>query len=119
MNDLEVDTIFDCSEIDADETSVFTLMHYDEKRNNIYKDIIKPTIESKRLRCERADDLKTNNAIIKDIVENICRARFLIADITDYNSNVVYEIGIAHAMKKEIIMIIMKSLKINPIFLLI
>jgi hypothetical protein len=105
MSSLEVNTTFDCSGIDADEKLVFTPMHYEEKRNKIYNDIIKPTVESKQLRCERADNLKTNNAIIRDIVENICRSRFMIADISDYNSNVVYEIRIAHAMKKEIIMI--------------
>jgi hypothetical protein len=48
--------------------------------------------------CERADNLKTNNAIIRDIIENICRSRFLIADISDDNSNVVYEIADIYIM---------------------
>lgn len=68
MNSLEVGTTFDCSGIDTDEDLVFTLMHYEERRDKIYNDIIKPTVELKRLRCERADNLKTNNAIIRDIV---------------------------------------------------
>src|ERR687885_436720 len=105
MSGFEVNTTFDCSGIDTDDKLVFTLMHFEEKRNKFYNDIIKPTVQLKRLRCERADNLKTNNAIIRDIVDNIYRSRFLIADISDNNSNVLYEIGVAHAMKKEIIMI--------------
>ena len=98
MSGLEVNTTFDCSGIDTEETFVFTLMHYEEKRNKFYNDIIKPIVESKRLMCERADNLKTNNAIIRDIIENICRSRFLIADISDDNSNVVYEIADIYIM---------------------
>jgi nucleoside 2-deoxyribosyltransferase len=50
----------------------------------------------------------TNNAILKDIICGISKARFLIADITNYNSNVMYELGIAYALQKEVIMIYQK-----------
>jgi hypothetical protein len=53
----------------------------------------------------------TNNTIIGDILEGICKARFLIADVTRYNPNVMYELGVAHALKKEVIIIYQKKIK--------
>jgi hypothetical protein len=105
MVSMDIDTIFDCKDVDLNQNFIFVLMPDELKTNRIYDSIIKPVVESRGLTCDRAEDLKTNNAIIQDIVEGIYKARFLIADITDYNINVIYEIGVAHAMKKEVIMI--------------
>lgn len=86
-------------------------MPFDKNLTNIFDTIIKDTIESKGLRCERADDFMTNNAILSDIIDGICKARFLIADITGYNRNVMYELEIAHALQKEVIMVYQNQLK--------
>jgi hypothetical protein len=80
-------------------------MPFENRLTKIYESIVLPAVKSKKLRCERADDFTTNNAVLKDIIEGICRARFLIADVTKYNPNVMYELGIAHAIGKEVIMI--------------
>jgi hypothetical protein len=40
-----------------------------------------------------------------DIWKSVCEARFIIADITDRNPNVMYELGIAHTVGKETILI--------------
>jgi hypothetical protein len=58
-----------------------------------------------RLRCERADDIHGTNLITWDIWERINRARFLIAELTGQNSNVFYELGLAHALSKDVILI--------------
>jgi hypothetical protein len=74
---------------------------------------IKPIVEEKDLNCLKADDPTTNNAIIKDIVEHIYKSRFVIADITERNSNVLYEIGVADPIFREVIMINDRLEKIN------
>jgi len=52
----------------------------------------------------------TNNlsSIIKDVVVGINDADFIIADLTEKNANVYYELGIAHALGKKVIMITQK-----------
>jgi len=57
------------------------------------------------MRCNRADDVWLHRAIIQDIVSLIDRAAIVICDCTGRNPNVFYEIGIADALGKEVILI--------------
>ena len=81
----------------------FVLMPFDAKFQAIYEDHIRPTIVRAGLRCERADEIRGVNQITTDIWERINRCRFLIADLTDQNANVFYEVGLAHALGKDVI----------------
>ena len=42
---------------------------------------------------------------MNDIWRSICEARFIVADLTGRNPNVMYELGIAHTVGKEVILI--------------
>ena len=90
-----------------DENLVFVLIPFKPKYFELFEKLIKPTVTArkKKLKCMQADDPKTNNAIIKDIVENIHKSRLVIADITEKNSNVMYEVGVADAIFREVILI--------------
>lgn len=66
---------------------------------------LKRTAESVGLRCRRADDIWENPAIIQDVVSLIDRSSVVICDCTDRNPNVFYEIGIAHTLGREVILI--------------
>src|SRR5260370_41803173 len=57
------------------------------------------------LRCGRADDIWENPAIIQDVVSLIDRSQVVICDCTGRNPNVFYEIGIAHTLGREVILI--------------
>ncbi|RWD36102.1 MAG: hypothetical protein E5W59_02990 [Mesorhizobium sp.] len=87
------------------EKLVFVLMPFEADLTAIYESFVKPTVESKNLICRRADDLHTNNAIMQDIWKSICEARIVIADLTNLNPNVMYELGISHTVGKETILI--------------
>lgn len=52
-----------------------------------------------------AGDLDNQQNILKDIVEGIANADVVIADLTGLNPNVFYELGLAHAMNKKVIII--------------
>lgn len=52
-----------------------------------------------------AGDLDNQQNILQDIVEGIYTADVIIADLTDLNPNVFYELGLAHAMNKKVIII--------------
>jgi len=103
---IDIISIFDCLDIERDKKSfAFVLLPFRPKHTTIYNNIVKPSVIKKRLRCLKADDFKTNTNKLNDIVRNIWKSEFIIADITDLNPNVMYELGFAHAMKKEVIII--------------
>jgi predicted nucleotide-binding protein len=82
-------------------------MPFTETLTQIYKAFVKPTIENPEfgLICRRADDIKSNRAVIQDVWKSLCEARIVIADLTKLNPNVMYELGIAHTLGKETILI--------------
>lgn len=57
------------------------------------------------LRCRRADDIWENPAVMQDVVSLIDRSQVIVADCTGRNPNVFYEIGIAHTLGREVILI--------------
>jgi hypothetical protein len=66
---------------------------------------LKITAEAVGLRCRRADDIWENPAVIQDVVSLIDRSNVVVCDCTGRNPNVFYEIGIAHTLGREVILI--------------
>ena len=90
--------------------NAFVLMPFENRLTHIYKEIIQPTlVDNFNMNCRRADEINSNNAIILDIWRFICEARVIIADITNSNPNVMYELGIAHTLGKDTILICQKN----------
>lgn len=71
-----------------------------------YKTIIKPVFDDLGFICYRADDIKHSGVIDLPMYENILKADFVIADISTLNPNVLYELGIRHAVRKATTLII-------------
>lgn len=106
---IQINPIFGPASYSTDDHLVFVLMPFEDELTKIYNSIIKPTVESMKLVCRRADDYKTNRAIMQDIWKAICEAKIIIADLTTLNPNVMYELGISHTVGKETIMIYQRS----------
>ncbi|TAI61857.1 hypothetical protein CWO89_32895 [Bradyrhizobium sp. Leo170] len=83
---------------------VSAMMPFEASFTPVY-DGLKATAEKVGLRCRRADDIWENPAIIQDIVSLIDRSRVVICDCSGRNPNVFYEIGIAHTLGREVILI--------------
>jgi hypothetical protein len=83
----------------------FVVMQYTPPFNELFTEVIEPICLSKGLIAERAADVYGPGVIIKDIERQILDARIVIADITPKNLNVYYEVGFAHALKKDTILI--------------
>lgn len=97
--------IFGGGEFTMDSNLCFVLMPLDEEMHFIYEDHIRIVVESEDVSCLRADEIAGTNMITWDIWEKINRSRFLIADLTGKNPNVFYEVGVAHALGKEVILL--------------
>jgi len=86
------------SKIDRVDTRLcFVLMPFNESWSDEIYELIKTTIESIGFQCLRADDLN-GQIVIEDIWIKINQAGFIIADVTNRNPNVMYEVGIAHTV---------------------
>ena len=107
MNVVPINPIFGPASYAVDPRLTFVLMPFTDQLTQIYTTFVKPVVESSdfNLVCRRADDIKSNRAVIQDIWKSLCEARFVIADLTGFNANVLYELGIAHTLGKEIILI--------------
>lgn len=70
-----------------------------------YERVIRPAIEEAGLTCVRGDEIYTQQAIIHDIWKSIRSARLVVAELSGRNPNVMYEIGLAHAIGKPIVLL--------------
>ena len=85
----------------------FVLMPFDDVQDvqRVYIEYVKPTVEKCGLRCVRADDIYSVSGIMQSIWEAINKSRVIIAEMSNRNPNVFYELGIAHILGKPVIMI--------------
>lgn len=102
MNQATVFQLGDRSAIDPRQMSA--MMPFDLSFANVYS-TIQAAGTAVGMTVNRADDIWLHTHIIQDIATLISRSRIIVADCTGKNANVFYEIGIAHAIGREVILI--------------
>jgi len=70
-----------------------------------YEEIFQPAIKKAGLAPCRADDLFRPSSIVQDIWQYVQDAEIVLADLTGKNPNVLYELGLAHALDKPVVMV--------------
>jgi len=75
-----------------------------------YEDVIYKNVTSSGFACKRSDSDITRGSLIKNLVKNLASSYVVLADITDYNPNVMYELGIRHALAIRTIIIVQKGI---------
>ena len=81
----------------------FVMMPFGEWFDRYYQDIYAPAIKEAGFEPIRADELFTTGSVVEQIWEQIEKAELLLADLTDKNPNVFYELGLAHAAGKPVV----------------
>lgn len=108
FNKFHSNSIFHRRELLPQSNLVFVLMPFTENWSDyIWSKQIKPIvqgIDGASLICKRADELFGHD-VMQDIYESIVTASIIIADITNKNANVFYELGIAHSFGKDVILL--------------
>lgn len=79
---------------------VFVIMSFDERNNDVYT-AIKDECKKIGLKAIRVDEVVGSGLVLKNIMDLIERAEFLIVDLTDEKPNVYYEFGYAHGVGNE------------------
>lgn len=96
--------IFNTKSFEPKPNQCFVLMPFSEKWSGRIWNNLSKTITDFGMKCLRADDLYGNN-IMQDIWKNINESRIILADITGKNPNVLYELGLAHTIDKDVIIL--------------
>ena len=65
----------------------------------LYENVIKPVMEAAGYNVVRADDIQRGGAITQQIVVRLAQADLVVADMTDLNPNVFYELGVRHSLR--------------------
>lgn len=87
----------------------FVIMGFGEKKDpetnrtinldKTYKKIIKPAVEACNYNCVRADEILDSGIIDRSMYALLYSAELVIADISTFNPNAIYELGTRHALK--------------------
>lgn len=83
----------------------FVLMPFCQPFNKYYKEIYKPALENCGYQVKRADESAKPGPIISDIQRAIWESDLILCEMTKHNPNVFYELGLAHAIGKPVILI--------------
>ena len=84
--------------------SAFVLSPIGGEFDEVYEQLIRPALEQAGFEVRRADELDLQN-IMSAVIHGISSADLIIAEITALNPNVMYELGIAHALNKPVVML--------------
>lgn len=84
---------------------LFMLMPFAPEMRPIFDDHIKKAAAEIGLSAARADDFFSRGSIIQDVWSAIYHAKVIVADCSKRNPNVFYEIGIAHTLGKDTVLI--------------
>lgn len=96
--------VFALNDEPVDDDLVAVMMPFDARFNPVY-DALQASVAAAGMECRRADDIWIHDHIIQDVVTLISRASVVVCDLTGRNPNVFYEMGIAHVLGKDVIMV--------------
>lgn len=84
---------------------VFVLMPFKAKMEKVYTNHIRKIGDRLGLNIQRADERFSPGPFMEKVWDGICAARLILADCTEQNANVFYEIGMAHTVGKKVVLI--------------
>ena len=84
---------------------IAVMMPFGKKFDRVYE-AIKSACETEEYRPLRVDEIYGPNPITSDIFSTIVQSKLVISDLSERNPNVLYETGLAHALNRDVIMIV-------------
>ena len=104
-NGMAVAPIFGRPRQPEEKINVFVLMPFKAKMEKVYTNHIKKMGAELGLTIRRADEIFSPRPFMEKVWEGICAAQLVLADCTEKNPNVFYEIGMAHTVGKKVVLI--------------
>jgi len=92
--------------------SCFVIQPFGSPFDKTYDIVYRPAIESVGLECVRGDSSDAPHDIMEFVWESINEASFLVCDLSDLSPNVIYELGLAHALGKPVVFVMPSGQKL-------
>ena len=80
-----------------------------KRSDQILKHVISPALEDCGYKATRADQISEPGMITSQVIQRIVDDPLVVADLTERNPNVFYELAIRHAIRKPLVQIIKKG----------
>lgn len=80
-----------------------------KRSDTVLKYIIEPPCQEQGYKVVRADKIYKPGLITMQVIEKVLNAELVVADLTEHNPNVFYELAVRHAAQKHIIHLIAKE----------
>lgn len=88
----------------AQKPTCYALMPFSPDFDGVFLNI-RTTVEGLGMECHRSDTRAVTGSLIEGMITDIVLADVIVADISGVNPNVLYELGIAHALSKPTILL--------------
>lgn len=98
-------TISEALPITEEGNEIFIIMPFKDPFNEYYEKLIKPAILELNYVVVRSDEIYSPSSFVQTMWEHIIKSKLVIAEMTYMNPNVLYELGLCHAINKTVIMI--------------
>jgi hypothetical protein len=83
----------------------FVVMPFDPEFQAVYEQLIVPALNAVGYDVKRADSDLDQQNVLKDVVRGIATADLVVAELTSRNPNVLYELGVSHALRRNTVLI--------------
>ena len=80
-----------------------------KRSDQILKHVISPAVKACGYKATRADQISEPGMITSQVIQKIVDDPLVIADLTERNPNVFYELAIRHVIKKPLVQLIKKG----------
>jgi hypothetical protein len=86
-------------------SSCFVVMPFKEDFDDLYATVVRAAVERAGLTCVRGDEISSHSPVMHEVWGALRRALVVIAVLSESNANVMYEVGLAHAMGKPVVIV--------------
>ena len=86
----------------------FVIMPFSDEEEEVYNTIERAT-DLCNIKCTRADRKTNSEQIMATILSSINSSYFLVVDISGLNANVLYELGVAHSLRSNNRILLLKD----------
>lgn len=101
-------------EVYVDFPSCFVVMPFSQPwSDGVYEQIIKAALTDSQIQCVRGDIIPRVGKLADNVAVQLQRAGLVIAEISDPNPNVYYELGVADTLGKDVYLLYDKSASLN------
>lgn len=80
-----------------------------KRSDQVLRHVIRPAVSERGYKAVRADEIDTPGLITSQVIQHVVNDPLVVADLTERNPNVFYELAIRHALRRPLVQIIQQG----------